>query len=199
MSYLVPISLLFYLVVMVVIGILPGMNLHPMHYFFMGAAFFTFHILFTYLVDLMVVWLAFVIAAGVSVVLIWSYVSRVKDLKFALLPSGVVHLLFLCVFSYAFFFAGYTGLAVTAGAVITLAVVMHVTAGIDWATVFSDSGPDAADSTDPEPDAANSADSDPGITDSTDPESDAVDASDPEPNVVDAADPEPGLADSTDP
>ncbi len=35
-----------------------------------------------------------------------------------------------------FFFEGYTGLVVTIGAIITLAVLMQVTAKVDWAEVF---------------------------------------------------------------
>ena len=45
-------------------------------------------------------------------------------------------LLFLVLFSYAFFFEGYTGMVVTVGAIITLAVLMHVTAKVDWGEAF---------------------------------------------------------------
>ena len=51
----------------------------------------------------------------------------------ALLQAGVAQLVFLVLFSYAFFFEGYTGLAVTIGAVITLFVLMQKTARVDWA------------------------------------------------------------------
>ncbi len=39
-------------------------------------------------------------------------------------------------FSYSFFFTGYTGLAITIGAVLTLAFFMAKTARVDWETVF---------------------------------------------------------------
>ena len=42
----------------------------------------------------------------------------------------------LSFFSYAFFFEGFTGLAVTVGAVLTLFVLMQLTARVDWADVF---------------------------------------------------------------
>jgi hypothetical protein len=40
------------------------------------------------------------------------------------------------VFSYAFFFEGFTGLAVTIGAILTLFVVMQMTGRIQWAEKF---------------------------------------------------------------
>ena len=40
-------------------------------------------------------------------------------------------------FSNAFFFEGYTGLTVTLGAVVTLFVLMQITAKVDWAEVFA--------------------------------------------------------------
>jgi hypothetical protein len=45
---------------------------------------------------------------------------------------------FLVLFSYAFFFEGYTGLTVTVGAVLTLFVLMQVTARVDWGEVFAE-------------------------------------------------------------
>ena len=35
-------------------------------------------------------------------------------------------------FSYAFFFQGFTGLAVTIGAILSLFLVMQMTARVDW-------------------------------------------------------------------
>jgi len=40
-------------------------------------------------------------------------------------------------FSYAFFFEGYTGLTVTAGAIVTLFVLMQLTAKVDWGVVLA--------------------------------------------------------------
>ena len=45
--------------------------------------------------------------------------------------------MFLVLFSYAFFFEGYTGLTVTVGAIVTLFVLMQLTARVDWARVFA--------------------------------------------------------------
>jgi NADH:ubiquinone oxidoreductase subunit 6 (subunit J) len=46
---------------------------------------------------------------------------------------------FLVLFSYAFFFEGFTGLTITVGAIITLFVLMQMTARVSWDEVFSGS------------------------------------------------------------
>ena len=107
-----------------------------MHYFFLSAAFFSFHLLFAYLADQIAIELAFAIAALVSLALVVSYVARVASWKFALREVGVAQMLFLILFSYAFFYEGYTGLVITIGAIVTLAVLMQVTAKVNWESVF---------------------------------------------------------------
>ncbi len=135
MSYFAPVSLLFFFTTLIVLGALKGTNLHPMHYFFLGASFFSFHILFSYLVDHLVVELSFIIAAIVSMALVAAYLYRAAGGRFALWVSGA-QLVFLVLFSYAFFFEGYTGLVITIGAILTLAIMMQLTAKVDWAEVF---------------------------------------------------------------
>ncbi|MCS7178278.1 MAG: inner membrane CreD family protein [Anaerolineae bacterium] len=136
MSFFAPVSLLFFFTVLVVIGAVWGINLHPMHYFFLAAGFFAFHLLFAYLVDHVLLEWSFVIASLVSLALVVSYLARVVHWRFALWPAGGSQFIFLVLFSYAFFFEGYTGLVVTIGAIITLAVLMHATAKVDWVEVF---------------------------------------------------------------
>ena len=158
MSYFAPVSLLFFFAVLVVLGAVRGINLHPMHYFFLGASFFAFHLLFAYLVDHIVLELAFVIAALVSLGLVISYLGRVVGWRFALREAGISQFLFLVLFSYAFFFEGYTGLVVTIGAILTLAALMHITARVDWSEVFRKKDrptPRAAQTQPPQPDSTN--------------------------------------------
>ena len=50
-TFFAPVSLLFFLAVMVMVGTTSGTSLHPMHYWFIAAAFFAFHLLLAYLVD----------------------------------------------------------------------------------------------------------------------------------------------------
>ena len=45
-------------------------------------------------------------------------------------------------FSYSFFFPGYTGLSIAIGAVLTLAILMHLTAKVNWDEEFSPKPPD---------------------------------------------------------
>ena len=54
-----------------------------------------------------------------------------------LAQRSVAQLVFLVLFSYAFFFEGYAGLTVTVGAVATLFVLMQMTGGVDWEEAFA--------------------------------------------------------------
>ncbi len=136
-TFFAPVSLLFFLTVMVILGVLNGRSLHPMNYFFLAAAFFAFHLLLAYLVDHMEMGAAFAIAAAASVFLVVSYLRVVAGMRTALVQAGLAQLVFLVLFSYAFFFEGATGLTVTVGAVLTLFVLMQLTARVDWSAVFA--------------------------------------------------------------
>jgi Inner membrane protein CreD len=135
-TFFAPVSLLFFLAVMVMLGVTTGRSLHPMHYWFLAAAFFAFHLLLAYLVDLVPVHAAFATAAAVSVFLVVSYLRVVTGMRRALLEAGAAQVVFLVLFSYAFFFRGLTGLTITIGAVVTLFVLMQMTARIAWDEVF---------------------------------------------------------------
>ena len=71
--------------------------------------------------------LAFIICSFVSVFLVISYMRLVLGLRFAAVEAGLAQLIYLVLFSYAFFFKGFTGLAITIGSILTLFVVMQVT------------------------------------------------------------------------
>ncbi|MEO8483697.1 MAG: inner membrane CreD family protein [Acidobacteriota bacterium] len=136
-TYFAPVALLFYLSVMVILGVLRSQNLHPMHYAFISAAFFAFHLLLAYLVDHLSIHWSFAIASATSILLVASYLRIVTGAHFALARAGLAQLVFLVLFSYAFFFEGYTGLTVTVGAVLTLFILMQATARVDWTAVFA--------------------------------------------------------------
>lgn len=135
-TFFAPVSLLFFLTVMVIFGITQNHTLHPMHYFFLSAAFFVFHLLLAYLVDHISVHLAFLIAAVVSMFLVISYLRVVGGAHFAIAQAGLAQLVYLVLFNYAFFFKGYTGLTITVGAVVTLFALMQLTAKVDWEQAF---------------------------------------------------------------
>jgi inner membrane protein involved in colicin E2 resistance len=131
-----PVSLFFFIVVLLTIGIVRKVDIHPMHFFFLAASFFAFHLLFAYLADQVSIHLAFAIAAVVSMLLTVSYLRVVFGAAFAFLAAGTAQLVYLVLFSYAFFFKGLTGLAITIGAIATLFVLMQVTARVNWSGVF---------------------------------------------------------------
>jgi inner membrane protein involved in colicin E2 resistance len=136
-TFFAPVSLLFFLTVMVVLDVLSGESLHPMNYFFISAAFFAFHLLLAYLVDHISLHAAFALAAAVSIALVASYLRIVAGVRRRLWPAAAAQAIYLVAFSYAFFFEGLTGLTVTIGAVITLFVLMQTTARLNWNDVFA--------------------------------------------------------------
>src|SRR6185436_1264169 len=81
-TFFAPVSLLFFVTVLVMLGVLRGRSLHPMNYFFLAAAFFAFHLLLAYLVDHVDVNVAFVIAAGTSMALVISYLRLVAGRRY---------------------------------------------------------------------------------------------------------------------
>jgi inner membrane protein involved in colicin E2 resistance len=135
-SLFAPVSLFFFFFLVFIITTIRGADLHPMNYFFLAAAFFAFHLLMAYLVDHISIHYAFVIASLVSLGLVVSYMRLVAGLRFALLECGLAQFVYLVLFSYAFFFKGFTGLAVTIGSIVTLFVVMQMTGRINWAEKF---------------------------------------------------------------
>ncbi len=136
MSLHAPVSLFFFFFVIFILQVLRGIKIHPMNYFFIAASFFAFNLLFSYLVDHLEIYLAFGLASAVSIFLVVSYLRLVVNSRFALIEAGAGQLVYQVLFSLAHFLEGYTGLTVTIGAIVTLAIVMRLTARIDWEDVF---------------------------------------------------------------
>jgi inner membrane protein involved in colicin E2 resistance len=136
-SFFAPVSLFFFFFLMFIITTLRGIDLHPMNYFFLATAFFAFHLLMAYLVDHISIHWAFVICSLVSIFLVISYLRLVVGMRFAAVEAGTAQLIYLVLFSYAFFFKGFTGLAITIGSIVTLFVVMQMTGRIKWAEKFA--------------------------------------------------------------
>jgi len=135
-TFFAPVSLLFYFSVLVILGMARYVNLHPMNYFFLAAGCFAFQLLFAYLVDLIPSGIAFVIAALVSLGLVTGYLWRVGGRRIARV-SAVAQFAYMVLFSYSFFFKGLTGITITVGAIITLALLMVFTAKVDWESTFA--------------------------------------------------------------
>lgn len=136
-SYFAPVSLFFFFFLVFIITTLRSIELHAMNYFFLACAFFSFHLLLAYLVDHIAIHTAFLVCSLVSMFLVVSYLRLVVGMRFAAVEAGTAQLVYLVLFSYAFFFEGYTGLAVTLGAILTLFVVMQMTGRVRWAEKFA--------------------------------------------------------------
>jgi len=135
-AFFAPVSLLFFFAVLLILGTVRGINLHPMNYFFLAAGCFAFQLLFAYLVDLLPIGWSFGISAGVSLLLVNGYLGLVggREILVVSLPAQAAYMV---LFSYSFFFDGLSGITIAIGAVITLAILMATTAKIDWARKFS--------------------------------------------------------------
>ena len=131
-SMFAPVSLLFFFFFMFVITTLRKFELHPMHYFFLATSFFAFHLLLAYLVDHVSIHAAFLISSAVSIFLVVSYLCIVVNARFALREAALSQFVYLVLFSYAFFFKGFTGLAITIGAIVSLFAAMQITARVPW-------------------------------------------------------------------
>jgi hypothetical protein len=136
-SFFAPVSLFFFFFVVFILSTLRRLDVHPMNYFFLACAFFSFHLLLAYLADRVSIHVAFIVSSVVSLALVISYLRLVVDLQFAVKNAGLAQLIYLVLFSYAFFFEGLTGLAVTIGAIATLFVIMQLTGRIRWDETFA--------------------------------------------------------------
>ncbi len=139
-AFFAPVSLLFFVTIVLLIGGMKGIPLHPMHVFFISAGFFAFHLLFAYLVDLLALIPSFGISAAISVLLVCGYLKAVGGNKLfhIALPAQTIYLV---LFSASFFIDGLTGITLAVLGVITLALLMFLTARIDWKTFFTKKPP----------------------------------------------------------
>ena len=75
--------------------------------------------------------------APVSMLLVLSYVRHFVAWRFAFEKVVPVQLIYLVLFSASFFWKGFTGLAITIGAILTLFAVMQLTGRVDWSETFA--------------------------------------------------------------
>lgn len=139
-TFFAPVGLLFFLFVAGIAAAVERRTLHAMHWFLIGCAFFAFHLLFAYLVDHVAVLPSFLISAAVSILLVATYARLFTGWRFALRRLGAAQLVYLVLFSASFFWEGFTGLAITIGAIVTLFVVMQATGRVDWARLDTREG-----------------------------------------------------------
>ncbi len=135
-TFFAPVSLLFYLFLLVVLSVVFKTEIHPMNYLFLAGAFFAFHLIFSYFSDHLNIYLTFAIASATSILLVSSYLRIFTPTKFAFVYSPIAQLVYLVAFAFSFFFKGTTGMILTVVSVLTLFLVMQITGRIDWAEVF---------------------------------------------------------------
>lgn len=135
-TFFAPVGLLFFFVLIAAINVVYRLPIHPMHYLFVAAGFFAFHLLLAYLVGLIHIHLALPLAAVISVTLVTGYLRAALKGRFPWKVAVAGQIFFLVLFSYSFFIEGFTGLTVAIGAVATLAILMKITAAVDWEDVF---------------------------------------------------------------
>lgn len=135
-SFFAPVSLLFFLIVLSMIAIVYKQNIHTMHFFFLALTFFSFHLMFSYFSDQMDIYLSFALSSVISILLTVTYVMRFLSKKMSFIVTPAIQIIYLIIFSFSFFFYGVTGLIVTICSVITLFVLMQITAKLDWNEVF---------------------------------------------------------------
>jgi inner membrane protein involved in colicin E2 resistance len=139
-SYAAPVSLFLFFFVIFLLTTIRKIKLHPMNYFFLGAAFFSFHLLLAYLADHISIHKAFLICSAVSIFLVVSYLRLAVGNRFAFVEAGILQFVYLVLFSYTFFFERYTGLAITILCILTLFIAMQFTGRVDWDTLFRRNG-----------------------------------------------------------
>ncbi|HBJ86191.1 MAG TPA: hypothetical protein DDZ88_20465 [Verrucomicrobiales bacterium] len=130
-SFYAPLSLLLFFAVILITAISRGVSLHPVNYVFLAAGFFAFPLLFSYMLDVVPVHLSFVIAALASLLLVCGYLRAAAG-EFIFRVAVVAQTAYMVLFSYSFFFKGLTGLTLTLGGIVTLGVLMALTAKVDW-------------------------------------------------------------------
>jgi inner membrane protein involved in colicin E2 resistance len=130
-SFYAPLSLLLFFAVIIITALTRGVSLHPVNYVFLAAGFFAFPLLFSYMLDVVPVHLSFVIAALASLLLVCGYLRAAAG-EFLFRVAVVAQTAYMVLFSYSFFFKGLTGLTLTLGGIVTLGVLMALTAKVDW-------------------------------------------------------------------
>ena len=136
-----PVSLLFYFLLMFVLSVRHQLDIHPLNYLGIAAAFFSFHLLFSYSVDHLSIVPAFVLASATSIFLVVSYLRLVVSARFAYRRAAVGQLVYQVGFSVAHFWAGYTGLTISILSTLTLFLIMQMTGRIRWSQTLAPAAP----------------------------------------------------------
>jgi len=130
--YYAPLALFLFLGTIFVTAISEKQVLHPMHVFFLSAAFFVFYLLGSYLLSFTPVFVAIVLGLLASSGIVMYYVFLIKKSNLMRKMTALSLGIFQWLFSLAFFFPEYTGLLITVASIVCFVVLMRQTADIEW-------------------------------------------------------------------
>lgn len=102
-----------------------------------AGAFFSFQLLFAYLVDHVSIGVGFAIASLSSIIMVTMYLRLVVGPRFAFREAAAAQLVYQVGFAGAHFLDGYTGLTVAVLATVTLFVLMMLTGRVKWSQALS--------------------------------------------------------------
>ena len=126
-----PLGLLGFFLVLGTLALVSRVQLLPLHYALLGAGYFSFHLLLAYLGDIAPLAVAFPVAAGVTYFVELSYLRKLTGTAFALRSGALALTLYLVLYSAAFL-VEHRGLLLVALLLLSLHLVMQLTAKIDW-------------------------------------------------------------------
>lgn len=130
--FFVPLALIFFLGLILILTSIKGMTIHPMHYLFITGGFFVFHILMSYLTQLVPLFWAFGISFTVSAVMTVGYAALIRKGWVVMFSSALGLVLFQLGFSLAQFFPQVRGLMLALIIIAGLGISMGFTARVDW-------------------------------------------------------------------
>lgn len=136
-TFFAPVSLLFFFTVLFMLSVIFKLNFHPVHYFFLAATFFAFHLSYSYFSDHMNLYLTFGISSVVSLFLTVTYLRIFTSKVVSYIYAPIIEFVYLVCFSFSFFFDGMTGVIVTICSIFTLFVLMQLTGKINWDEIFT--------------------------------------------------------------
>ncbi|MCA9781333.1 MAG: inner membrane CreD family protein [Candidatus Eremiobacteraeota bacterium] len=127
-----PLGLLLFFTAVAICSVADGRSPHPMHFAFLGAGFFSFHLLLVYLGDVVGVSGAFGLAALVAILLNYHYGTLALGVEFARTRLLPVLFLYLVLFSATFMVEGKRGLLLVMLMIFSLHLLMRVSGKVDW-------------------------------------------------------------------
>ena len=103
-DFFAPVSLLFFFVVILILTLVLKISLHPMHYLFLAASFFAFHLMYSYFSDNLNLYVTFGISSLVSLILTITYLRLFTPKIMYLIYAPIIQFIYLIIFFILVFF-----------------------------------------------------------------------------------------------